>query len=198
IDYAALLRESGDHLIRHVARHVGQRAARGVGREHGSVTDGERVPESLVRHVRNIDHHAQTIHFTHDVLAEIREAVVMFYRRIVDIARGVRPIVRIRMREGHVPHSQRIVVAQKAEIVFNRMAALYTDQRRDLVALVRCNDLIRRGAKSEIVWISCNDIVANGVDHIEGPMGGMVAWHVTAGYVGGEKDGAYAALAQPG
>ena len=59
----------------------------------GALRRGDRVPERLVRHVRDIHHHAQAVHLEHHLLAEVGQPVVMLHLGIVDVAGRVRPFV---------------------------------------------------------------------------------------------------------
>ena len=63
------------------------------------------------------------------------------------IAGRIRPAVRISVRQRHIPHAQRIEIPQQTGIVFHRMAAFNSDQRRDFPLPVRGFDSCRRGRK---------------------------------------------------
>ena len=51
-------------------------------RDHRGFRCRDGIPECLIRHVRDIDDHAEAIHLQHDLLAELGEAIVMLYFRI--------------------------------------------------------------------------------------------------------------------
>ena len=72
LDHAAFGGERFDHVVGHVARRVAEGAAGGVRGDHGRFADGQHVGESFVGDVRDVDHHAQAVHFADDFLAESR------------------------------------------------------------------------------------------------------------------------------
>ena len=51
------------------------------------------VPEGFVGDVGDVDHHAQAVHLVHDLFAERGEAVVVMDSCVVEVARGVGPVV---------------------------------------------------------------------------------------------------------
>jgi len=75
----------------------------------------ERIVKSLVRRVRDVDHHAQPVHLAHDVLAERRETVMVIDLRVFEVALRVGPVVRVEVGKRHVSDAEGIVVAQQAQ-----------------------------------------------------------------------------------
>src|SRR5579871_3562008 len=67
------------------------------------------------------------------------------------------------------------------------MAALDTHERCDLALFVNALDIVDAGGKNKIVRIARDDIVADGIDHLESPVGGMVSVDVTGRNIDGEK-----------
>ena len=86
----------------------------------GARADLERVPESLVGDVRNVDHDAEAIQLADDVLAEVGEAVV---RRLV--ARRIAPGRVHAVREGEVAHAEAVIVAEDGQALVDHVAALH-------------------------------------------------------------------------
>jgi hypothetical protein len=86
LNHAALVSECANHVVCHVARHVGDRACGRVRRNQGRLACLERVPECLVRNMRNIDHHAQTVHLAHDLFALLSKPVMVLHLRVRHIA----------------------------------------------------------------------------------------------------------------
>ena len=74
--HAAVLPHGCEHLVAHVARDVAERARGGMRGDHGPRRHGERVPEGLVRHVRDVHEHAEPVHLADHLAPEIGEAAV--------------------------------------------------------------------------------------------------------------------------
>ena len=84
------------------------------------------VVHRLGRDVAEVDHHAEPVHLADDRPAERGEAVM---DRIV--GRRIRPVVVLRMGEGHVAGAERMELAQRGRRIADLVAALDPDQRGD-------------------------------------------------------------------
>ncbi len=163
---AAVLGQRPQHLVGHVARVVGDRAARRVRGDHRRFGQRHHVVESFVGDVRDVDHHPETVHLADDVLAERGQAVV---RRLV--GRRVGPVVVAEVRQRHVAHAERGVDAQQPHVVVDHVAAFHPHQGRDPAGLHRIAHLRRRRRQREIVRVLA-DRLADRVDLIERPFDG--------------------------
>jgi hypothetical protein len=88
------------------------------------------------------------------LLAELRQPAVPLHTGLRRIARRIRPAIRIGVGESHVARTERIILAQQAQVVFNRVPAFDPDQRRDLAPLARVFDLARGARKRKIARIA--------------------------------------------
>ena len=197
LHHAALLGQGHDHIIGHVARVVGQRPARRMRREDRRLADLQRVPKGLVGDVRDVHHHAQAVHLADHLLAEIRQPVVVLDLGVVDVARGIRPIVGVGVRERHVAHAQIVVIAQQPEAVFDGVAAFDPHQRGDFSPGVRLFDLFCGGRQDEIVGITSNNVVAHRIDHLQRAVGRPVAIYIRGRHVDREELRPHAAFLEP-
>ena len=144
----------------------------------GALRDVKRVIKRRIRRVRDVDHHAQPVHLAHHVLAERRQAIVMHHLGVVEVALRVGPVVGIEVGERHIADAERIVVAQQAQRVFNRVAAFDPHQRRDLVLLVRALDLVRGRRKDKVIRMRRDDVGPRRVDHLQRAVRGVVAFDI--------------------
>jgi hypothetical protein len=83
---------------------------------------------------------------------------------------------------------------QQAQAVFNGVTSFNPHQRGDFVLLVGAPDIGGGGGEYEIVGIAFHDIAAHGIDHLQGAVGGVVAFHVARRHVDGKELRAHAAL----
>ena len=85
--------------------------------------------------MRHINHHAQTVHFTHDFFAKISEmfgAVVVFGS--ADPGRDTA------VGQAHIPRSEAVELAQNSKIGVDHVTALDADEGGDLPFPLRaCN-----------------------------------------------------------
>ena len=102
--------------------------------------------------MRDVDCHPQPIHLVHHILAEIAEAILrVLHLRVVHVARRIRPAIRIRPRQRHIPHAQPVVVAQQPQRALDRVPALNPHQRRQLVFPMSPLDILRRVSHHHLV-----------------------------------------------
>ncbi len=166
-----------DHIVGHVAGVVGDGGA-GVRGDDGGGGCFERVPEGLVGGVGDIDHHAEAVHLADDIFAEGSEAVVVCDLGIVEVALGVGPVVGVEVGEGHVADAEGVVVAEEAEGVLDGVAAFDAHEGGDLVLVVGADDVVGGGGEDEVVGVGGDDVGADGVDHLQGAVGGVVVLDV--------------------
>ena len=96
----------------------------------------------------------------------------MLHLRIVDIAGGIRPLVRVRPRQRHVTHAQAVVVAQQMNVILDRVPALDSHQRGQFVLAVRAFDVRRRERHHHAVRMP-RRLLVNRIDQIERVLGEM-------------------------
>ena len=61
--------------------------------------------------------------------------------RVVDVAGGIRPLVRVRPGERHIAHAEAVIIAQQVHVVLDRVAAFDAHERGELVFLVGALDI---------------------------------------------------------
>ena len=89
---------------------IHERARAGVREDHRRGGDVERVAHHAGRDVREVHEHAEPVHLAHHFAPERREPAVLR-----GVERGVRPIERHVVREGHVARAEVVVGAQDVE-----------------------------------------------------------------------------------
>jgi len=94
--------------------------------------------------VRDVDHHPEAVHLSHDLFAKARQAAVL---RV--IGRGVGPQGGAAVGQCHVPHAQIVEFAECAERVLDRLSTLDADERRDLSLGMDADDVARRARRFE-------------------------------------------------
>ena len=107
---AAVRRDSAQHVVGQVARHVDERACGRVRRDHRRVRHLDRVPERLVGDVRDVDQHAESIHLANDLPAEVREPAMP-----PGVAGRVGPAVAVVPGERHVTDAEIVEVREVGE-----------------------------------------------------------------------------------
>ncbi len=187
---SAFCGEGFDHVVGHVAGVAGDGAAAGVRGDDGRGAGLERVVEGCVGGVGDVDHHAEAVHLADDVFAEGSEAVVMLDLGVVDVALRVGPVVGVEVGEGHVADAEGVVVAEEAEGVFDGVAAFDAHEGGDLVFVVGADDVVGGGGEDEVVGVRGDDVGADGVDHLQGAVGGVIVLDVLGTDVDGEELGA--------
>ena len=111
--------------------------------------------------MRYIHQDALAIHFADDFFAEIRQAIV---RRLV--GGGIRPLVVVEMRQGHVAHAQIGEDPHDADIVADHVAALHTHQCGNLTVFVRTANVFRSSRQGHVFRI-LPDVLAHCVDLVQ-------------------------------
>ena len=140
--------------------------------------------------MRDVDHHAEAIHLADNVFAEGSKAVVVFDLGVIDVALRIGPVVGIEVGEGHVADAEGVVVAEKAEGVFDGVTAFDAHEGGDLVLVVGADDIVCCGGEDEVVRMSGDDVGADGVDHLQSAIGGVIAVDVFGPDVDGKELGA--------
>ena len=116
--------------------------------DHRRFADGQHVVKSFVRHVRDVHHHPQAIHFAHHLLAEIGQPVVR------GLVRGsIRPIRVHRMSQRHVTHAQREELVQVRERVVDHVPALDAHQHGDFTSGLRAANFLGGGAQHQVIRV---------------------------------------------
>ena len=98
-------------------------------------------------------------------------------------------LVGVEVGERHVANALGVEVAEEAEGVLDGMAAFDAHEGGDLVLLVGAYDVVGGGREDEVVRVGGDDVGANGVDHGEGAVGGVVVLDVGGVDVDGEELG---------
>ncbi len=125
----------------------------------------------LVRNVRDVDHHSQTVHLVDHVLAEFGQPFFgMWNRRVVDVAGAVGPISGVGPCERHVAHAERVILAQECKRIFNGVAAFNAHERGELVFAVRLLNAFRGGDKHHLIRMP-GYLLLDRVDQFQRAMG---------------------------
>ncbi len=148
--------------------------------------DLERRHHRLVRNVREIDHHAQAVHFAHDLPAKGRQAVV---ERLVGA--GIGPVVVLDVSQSHVARAQRVAHAQDGQGIVDRMTAFQADERGDLSLAVNADHVVGGKRCLQCVGIA-GDEPMDTVDLLQQSGDGFAAPH-GGGNIDGPKLAAHAA-----
>ena len=69
-DDAAVVGQPGQHRVRHIAVMGGHGPRRGMREDDRGLRHPQGVQHRLLRDMAQIDHHPQTVHLAHDILAE--------------------------------------------------------------------------------------------------------------------------------
>jgi hypothetical protein len=140
--------------------------------------------------VRDVDHHAETVHLANDIFAERREAVVMFDLGIINVALRICPVVGVEVGEGHIANAEIVVVAEETEGIFDSMTAFDAHEGSDLVFVVGADYIVGRCSEDEIVGVSGDDVGTNGIYHLQGAIGRVIVFDVFGSYVDRKEFGA--------
>ncbi len=154
----------------------------------GALEVAHGVVERFVGDVRDVDHHAEAVHFQDDLFAEISEAVVR--RRV---GGGIGPLGVAHVREGHVANAESSVGAKHGEVVVDHVATFDAHKRGDFALLLGGADFVGGGGEDEIIGMLA-DGFADCVDLVDGFLDGFG----TDGFAGdpdGEEDGVEATFA---
>ena len=157
-DESALLGQGLEHVVAHVAMMGRQGPAAGVGGHDRRLGQFQHVPERRIGGVRHVDDHPQPIHLGHDLPPEFREPAMDG----LGIARGVGPIRRRPVCQGHEPNAGPEEFAQEDEVVLDGVAALDPDEDAGLL-VPRGGGVPRRQDQSQVIGI----LVDQGVDRLD-------------------------------
>jgi len=185
LEGTAFRSEGADHVVGQVAGVAGDGAGGGVRGNDGGGGGFEGVVKSFVGGVGDVDHHAEAVHLVDDVFAEGGEAVVVVDFGVVDVALRIGPVVGVEVGKGHVADAERVEIAEEAEGVFDSVPAFDAHQGGDPAVVVGVDDSLGGGGEDEVFRVGLNDVGADGVDHLEGAVGGVIAVDV----VGVDEDG---------
>ena len=135
--------------VRHVARDVVDGAQAVVRRHHRIGADVDGLRDRVIGGVRDVDHHAEAIHFANHLPAAIVQPVPLGCR-----AAGVRivagPVVRGKL---HRAHAQAVHLPDHGGVAIEVEAAFDIEHGGDLAALVDALDVGARCARSR--WSGC-------------------------------------------
>ena len=162
---APVLRQSAQHVVVEVAPVIRHRSHGRVRGNHRGLRNRDYVPERLIGDMRDVDHHAQSVHLANHPLAKGREPVVPG-RQVAARPRRVGPGGVERVGERHVPHSQAVEAPQCGEIVLDDVAALDTHHTGELALGHGGPDLRDAARHRDIFGIAIRHLV-DGVDALE-------------------------------
>ncbi len=149
----------------------------------GALLTAKSVCESFIADVRNVHHHTEAVHFAHDILAEIAQAIVHGL-----VSGGIGPLVIAAVRQGHVADTERRETAQHAKVAVNHGAAFNTHERGDLAFFVRFANFPRGGGQHDVMRMLAN-LFAHGINLLQRLMHRFRSGNL-AGNPDGEKNGA--------
>jgi hypothetical protein len=102
-------------------------------------------PHRRLRHVAEVDEHADAVHLAHDRLAERRKTVV--HGRV---GRRIGPCGVRRVRQRHVARAEIVILAQHRERIVDLVAAFDADQRGDPAFTLGAADIGNRIRHREV------------------------------------------------
>jgi hypothetical protein len=109
------------------------------------------------------------------------------------VARGIRPVVGVVVRQRHVTHAQTVKVAQRKERIFNRVAALDAHQGGDLPLPLGATDIGDRRRHHDVAGVAFRRTIDD-VDHIHRAPRRSALLRVFLIHVDGKKLPRHAAL----
>src|SRR6202035_5559590 len=98
--------------------------------------------------MRDVHHHAEAIHFAHDVFAKIGEAIVNSF-----VSGRIGPFVVSAVSEGHVANAKAGKLTKHGKIAVDHVAAFYTHERSDLTFLFRFANFGGGGGQYDVAWM---------------------------------------------
>ena len=105
---------------------VAERERVGVGEQHRRARQVEHLVHHRVRHMGEVDDHAQPVQLQHHLAAERRQPAMP--RRV---GGAVDPVQRLVVAERHQPHAGRMPDPQRRQAVLQAGAALHGDEGGD-------------------------------------------------------------------
>jgi len=108
--------------------------------------------------MREVDHHAETVHLGNHLAAESGKAVVVQNRWIVQIAGRIGPVVGVGPGQRHVTDTERVVSPQQRQRVLDRVAAFDAHQHGEFAGSARGQNVGSevQSASSEEWWRTCS------------------------------------------
>lgn len=146
--HAPILPQPHQHIIRRVSVDLGQLVARAVAEDNRRLSNIQHIAHRLVRHMRQVHHHAQTIHLRHSRAAERAQPSVL--PRGGDRRRGRGERVVAVVREGDVPHAQVVKLPDDGDRSTHLVQALRAEHGGDLASFEGGPDARRRVAELEL------------------------------------------------
>ncbi len=143
-DDAVFFLDAFEHIIWHVAGMIGDAHGRGMGEDDGGGGDIERVVHGFGGDVREIDEHADFVHFADDIFAKRREAVGFFL-----VGARVGPIERVGVGECHVAGTEVVELLEHHEGFLDAVAAFDANEAGDFSFAVDSFDVVCRVSEFE-------------------------------------------------
>ena len=188
-DHSAFGREFLQQPVGHVARNIVDGAQAVVGRDHGRRADVDRLRDGIVRCVRDVDHHAEPVHFTNRRPPAIVQAVPLGRR-----ATGVRvvagPVVRGKL---HASQAKGVHPANHRGIAIQVEAALDIEHGCHLPAPMDVLDV--RGIARDFDRLAvARDLLHRAIEHAQRLFGLVPRRVVILGHEDGKEQRADSAL----
>ena len=151
--------------------------------DDGCLGKADTVPESLIRSMREVDHHSQFVHLGDDLLPKRTQTMPM---RPVSgtVGDGVVPVV----RQRYITDAQAIESAEQRQGLLDGRPVLHADEDGNQPVLRILHGLFRRKGQGRIVRIAVHSVI-NGGNHLQRIARGGVRRHLRRG-VQGEKSAA--------
>ena len=106
-DGAAVLCDTPQHGVRHIARVVMHAAGRRMRRDYRRGRDVEHVVHRIDRNMRDIDQHPEPIHLLYDLATKFIEPAVLRFGHM-----RIGPVVRDVVRQRHVADAEAVEISQ--------------------------------------------------------------------------------------
>ena len=132
-DHTSILLQPREHVIRRIAVVLRQRVTGTVAEYDRRPGHVENLAHASVRGVRQIDHHAESIHLMDSSFPKLRQPAVSSSCRDGRRSRGVRIVAVV--RDGDVPHTQVIELPYHSDRRARLMQSLGTEHGGDFACL---------------------------------------------------------------
>src|ERR1017187_3085335 len=188
-DHAAFGRQFPEQRVRHVARNVvdGAQPVMGGNHRNGARIDGR--GDCLVGGVRNVDHHAEAVHFPNHFTPAIVQPVPL-RRRTARVRIVARPVVR---RKLHRTHAQAVHLPDHGRVAIQVEAAFDVQDGGNLAAPVYAFD-VPSGARYLDALAVTPDLFDGGIQHAQRLFGFQTPGIVVLGHENGKEKRAESAL----
>lgn len=178
--HAAIVLEPRNHIVRCIAVVLGQCVARRVAKDDRRPRRVQHVAHRLVRDVRQVDEHAQTVHLADPCDPKLGQPSILAPSGDRRGGRGIRVVAVV--RDGDVPHPQVVQLAEHGDRGACLVETLCAQHRRDLARLEGLAHAGWGGAEfkfREVVDEAARDVdLLQGVSH--GVSGVIEAFEVVA------------------